>query len=516
MKIRPSVLPVLLAASLAAGIPRTASAAEPSVEITGTRVLPPEVAQNAAGQPPSATANLERWAARAVSRIVSAYKAKGYTFARAWSRVTPDSVVQIDVDEGRMSGMVFMGASPEQTILFRVDVAMPEDVFHLATVEKGLKEIKAKYRLVSVDWHVADREELIPNRLGQPIALRGLRIDVVRRDRHGWAVDASLDSSFGFVPAGSYRRASLLADDDRIGIRLAIGVPYRRYLFDAEPQFTWVHGQLSLNYRTRTFADDRLNFSYEATGTLSRYDRTDLGFNSYLAGRWSTYANLSVHVVRGLLSMTLGFGLGDTHVFGVRSVASTPQNPRLLPRDRTRLRYLLRVTTDLELDPEDRAPARKRNLHAQAVLVLPHTGRAMLDLSLGGQYIFSFGYHDLLLKLRGVYMLGEVLFWDDQTLAGECQRVFFGNRYWIREAAQLEVAARLGVYRDKIKLGLFHDLSVFVDRTRAHNPTAVANGFGPSVHFLIFDQFTLDLYYGFGFAPSGFGHNFSLALQSTF
>jgi len=140
----------------------------------------------------------------------------------------------------------------------------------------------------------------------------------------------------------------------------------------------------------------------------------------------------------------------------------------------------------------------------------------MLDLSLTGQYVFSFGYHDLRLKARGVSLLGEVLFWDEATLASDCQRVFFGNRYWIHQAAQVEVSARFGVYRDKVKVGVFHDLSVFADRTRAGNPASVANGFGPGMHFLIYDQILLDVYYGFGFAPAGFDHNFSLQLESKF
>jgi hypothetical protein len=186
MRNRWSILPFLLTWCLAVVAPGSAAAAiTPSVEITGTKVLPPEVARDAAGLPPPGTARLEAWGAKAVGRIVAAYKAKGYTFARAWSRADPEGGVQIDVDEGRMSGIVFLGASPHQAILFRVDVALPNDVFHLPTLQRGLKEIKAKYKLLSVGWEVADREELVENRHGDPIALRGLRVTIARRDRHG-------------------------------------------------------------------------------------------------------------------------------------------------------------------------------------------------------------------------------------------------------------------------------------------------------------------------------------------
>jgi hypothetical protein len=272
----------------------------------------------------------------------------------------------------------------------------------------------------------------------------------------------------------------------------------------------------------RSYADGRLTPSFDVRGTLARYDRTDVALASYLAGQWSLFGNLAIAVKRELLSITFGVGLGGVHVFGVRKVPSpdpeaTPPLPAPVPpRERSRLRYLFRVVADLDPDPDGPPGGRKRNLRTQAVLAVANSGRMMLDLGLDARYEFSFGYHDLLFKVRGVYLLGDVVFWDEQPLAGGCQRVFFGNRYWVREAAQLEIAARFGVWKDKIKLGVFHDLSVFQDRSQVGQPAAVANGFGPSMHFLIYDQFRLDLYYGFGWAPSGFDHNISLALQSTF
>lgn len=520
---RAAILPFLLAGCLVAAVPRSAAAAEPSVQITGTKVLAAEFAQDAAGLPPQGAAHLERWASRATARILAAYNANGYTFARAWFDVTPDGTVRIDIDEGRMSGMVFLGVSPQQALFFRLDVVLPHDVFHLPTLQHGLNEIKTKYTMESINWAVVDREELIPNALDQPVALRALRVSISRADSHGWKIQADLDPTFGFVPSVGYRKSSLMVDRDRLEVGLAIGVPWRRYLMDTQPRFTWVYGELWGRYRMRPFAQGRLTPSFEALGTLSRYSRGDLGLDTYLAAQWATYANLSVHVVRGLLSMTFGVGLGDIEVFAVTRLPSPdpasppPATPAPVPPpERSRLRYLFRFMADLDPDPDLPDGGRKRNLHVQAELAVPNSGDVLLALSLEGRYEFSFGYHDLLFRTRGVYLLGTVLFWDDQSLAGDCQRVFFGDRYRIREAAQLEVAARFGLWKDKIKLGVFHDLSVFRDRTRPGRPTAIANGFGPSMHFLIYDQFRLDLYYGFGWAPSGFDHNISLALQSTF
>jgi hypothetical protein len=504
--------------ALLLAVPCAAAAAEtgPPLEIVGTAVLPDTVAREAAGRPPRGVANRTRWAARAARRIVGAYKARGYTMARAWSGVLPDGRVLIEVDEGRMSGIVFPGASPREALLFRIDMDLPHDVFHRPTVEKGVEELRAKHRLRSIRWRVVDREEMVENRLGDPVALRGLRIRVLGEDPHGWDVGADLDATFGLVPAVGYFQPNLLMDHDRLRLGLSVGVPYRRYLFDSEPRFTWVHGELSLAYRSGAFAKDRLTFSFEADGILSRYARTDLGFASYFKGLWSTFAGLSWQIVQERLSLELGVGVGSTHVFQVTRHDPDPAAADPFPPERSRFRYMFRLRADLETGRDEGFLGRERRFRLQGLVALTRSGDALVDLSLRGRHEFSFGWHDLLVGVRGLVLAGDVLFWDELPLAGDCQRVFFGNRYWIRRAAQLEVAARFGVWEDRIKVGLFHDLSVFADRTRTKRPVALANGFGPSLHFLILDRFRLDLYYGFGFAPSGFDHNFSLSLRSTF
>jgi hypothetical protein len=101
-------------------------------------------------------------------------------------------------------------------------------------------------------------------------------------------------------------------------------------------------------------------------------------------------------------------------------------------------------------------------------------------------------------------------------LGGDYQRVFFGNRYWVRQAAQLEVAYRMRAFRDWFALGVFHDTSIFGDRSRPNRPATIVNAFGPSVHFRLFDTFALDLFAGFGFSPRGFDQTVTFALQTIF
>lgn len=140
----------------------------------------------------------------------------------------------------------------------------------------------------------------------------------------------------------------------------------------------------------------------------------------------------------------------------------------------------------------------------------------LLDTELTAQLFFHYQRHRFVIRPHAIAMAGAVRFWDEVPLGGDWQRVWFDNRYWVRHAAQLELGYRLNVYSDWVDVGIFHDLSVFGDRTNPGNPAAVANAFGPSLHLLLFDTFALNVHYGFGFGPPGFGHGISFGVETTF
>jgi hypothetical protein len=64
--------------------------------------------------------------------------------------------------------------------------------------------------------------------------------------------------------------------------------------------------------------------------------------------------------------------------------------------------------------------------------------------------------------------------------------------------------------------GFFHDLSVFEDRVASPPAVRFMNGFGPSLHFLILDQYVLGVYQGIGFAPGRFSQTISFGVQSVY
>ena len=60
-----------------------------------------------------------------------------------------------------------------------------------------------------------------------------------------------------------------------------------------------------------------------------------------------------------------------------------------------------------------------------------------------------------------------------------------------RPVARPRTAVRVAMLlrRPRMSVGMFHDASVFMDRSQPLHRAAVVDAFGPSVHFLLFDTF---------------------------
>ncbi|RJO66294.1 MAG: hypothetical protein C4523_13040 [Myxococcales bacterium] len=499
------------------GAPPTPAEIEPV--ITGVNLLTQAAVRQAAGPAPS-NGRPGPWAEGAIKRILHLYHTRGYIYARAWYRASPDDLLRIDIDEGRMAGIVFLDASVEESFVFRMAITLPGDVYHKPMIDDAMKRLlqNNKDTLVDLSYNVVDRSELVTNILGDIVPARELQIKLVHKRRLGWMIEANLNSTYGLVPGVRFLAEGMIAKDDRFYTWLDVAVPYRRLLSEPDPKFTWVHGLLGLHYQLPALVDGLLVPGVETEAELSYYARTDIGFASLRSGRWLGVGELGFYILPPLLELVVGVGATNTYVFNVARLPPDPTGqPTITPGERSLQRYLVRTSLILDMDSEEKLrTARKRTLRIEETLSFSQSARLLSDSRVAFQYPFQFGLHDLILRARGLYLAGDVLFWDEQPLSGPSMRAFFGDRYWVRETVQAEIAFRGAVYRDKVKLGVFNDIAGFRDASRPGRPFAGADAFGPSVHFVFLDQFSLDLYYAFGFAPMGFSHNFSLSLQSVF
>jgi hypothetical protein len=461
---------------------------------------------------PADDAHLAEWAAAACNHIVQAYHAADYDYARAWFSLEEKKLIWIHVDPGRMR-VSFVGVGGVGAALFRLSLNLPSNVFHKPTVEHALQELKEKYGLVNITYRVRDLGESQITPFGPMVPDRILQIYVVSREFLGWSLDVSVSAAWGVVPALSYHRASVLLDDDRLFTRVEFAFPYRQYLTEEEPRLRWVHGGFDAAYRLPRRLQGRLALRLETSLYLSQYDRPDLAIETYDFLRSTAVPALVF--IRPYLEVSLGAGSDVVRIFQVQRVpASATDNPAL--GDLKSVRALFRLVTNL--DPRALVMQRDQRpwVHLQLDAATSNIQKWLVTTILTGQEVLSVGRHRFILRGRGALLAGDVRFWDEMQLAGDYQRVFFANRYWVRQAAQVETAYRIHLWRDWFALGVFHDTSLFMDRSQPIHGTALVDAFGPSVHFLLLDTFALDIYAGYGYSPMGFDQTITFALQTIF
>ena len=141
------------------------------------------------------------------------------------------------------------------------------------------------------------------------------------------------------------------------------------------------------------------------------------------------------------------------------------------------------------------------------------SGKTLKDMEGHAQYVGLFLDNEINLRVRGLFVHGDVQFWDERYLTGSYLRTHYDRAFWVREAGQVALGTQWGIGGNQFQLGLFHDLAVFKDLANDAENWALANAFGPSVHYLFFGIFSLDVYYGLGFSPAGLGQSFVFSLK---
>jgi hypothetical protein len=481
------------------------------VRVSGS-LLPADVVHKAVGPDPAADLNFAEWASGACKRIVAAHQAEGYHYARAWYSLEETTLVWIYVDPGRVR-VEFLGVGSLGAAIFRLNLNLPGSVFRESTVIQALEQLRKKYGLVSISYLVTDIGEIQLPLFGAIVPERVMRVYVVSREFLGWSFDVSVSATWGVVPSLSFEHGGLLLDDDRLSTRFELALPYRQYVFEQEAHLQWVHGGFEAAYRLPRRMRGWLAPRLATSLFLSRYDRLDLDIKTFDVLRSTTVPMLLLF--RSPLEVSLGVGADVVRIVQLERVTGSPEALQPLG-DMTYVRALVRLVANL--DPQvlvtrrDQRPWMRLEIDAAS----SDLQKGFLSTRLSGQWATSVGRHHFAIRGRGVVLAGDVRFWDDIPLAGEYQRVFFNNQYWIHHAVQLETAYRVGFWRDWIAVGVFHDASLFMDRRLPVHGIATADAFGPSVHLLLLDTFALNVYAGFGFAPVGFDQTITFTLQTIF
>src|SRR5262249_55819367 len=130
----------------------------------------------------------------------------------------------------------------------------------------------------------------------------------------------------------------------------------------------------------------------------------------------------------------------------------------------------------------------------------------------------ALGWHELRLTLLAAAEAGDVLFIDETPLAAQI-RLGFGLQTWTRSMSTLALEFRYSVLRDKVKIGVFNDLSVWrqLPRVDPDEKIELAGAVGGGLCFFVFDEMQIDAFYGYGWDSIGYGATgLSLNIREAF
>ena len=478
------------------------------LKLVGTMAQPDSFALSAAGIPPDDIDEAEAWAVDALERVINAYHVEGYSAVRGWFAID-GNVITLEIDEGRIQRIAFIGANVYEQIIYRDNIGLELGILHEPTLQESLERLEQAHGLRGITYRVEEEDEWAPNQLGMLVPERALYVMLVSEEQQGLGLSISIDPSWGFLGGIEYDAANVFEERDHFHTFFDIGFPLQEYVFEQEPQIRWVYGAVGADHLFSPVEGTTLSPNAALTVSLINHRRLDIGLAESLVLRSQALAGIRFGQGDPFLSF-LGLGVEGIHL------ASAELEPSFsLGEPDGLFRPFARGWTEWVFNDGTLRRDLRDSLTLAGTAAVSTEGRSQWRFELTGQFVATLGRDNLLFRGRGVYLAGDIHFYDELPLAGTLQRTYFADLYWVHEAAQIEVAYRVGV-ASRFKVGMFHDVSLFLDRTRPEQPFSMANSFGPSVHLLLLDYFAFDLHYGFGFSPNGPSHNMTLGLSSVY
>ena len=478
---------------------------------------------------PSSTRATPASARSVEQRLGRFLRQAGYQLATVRARVQGEQIV-VDVDEGRLDKIIFVGGGAFETLRLRLDLHIHDDVFNKPELERQLKVLAGRmglsdfaYEVVPVSSVQTPRvqlEEIEPLeelslglvRPGRPYELHILVQPGVFRP--GVSPELEVDSLEGGGLGATWHSGRLLFEDDRFELGGRVAGAIRSRLDQGPAYATFTRALGTAEYDAPPIAGV-LRPSIRARVDLADRQRPDFNLERFEYAALEAGVQL-LFVPGEHLRASVGAGGERRLLFG----AESPTGPQ--PQYATaQNRPFAEAGLSLVFDPD----SLRRDRHHQLDLGARMYGRphpqddGALHLFATWQKMWLFGWNELWVNAHAISRSGFVEFPEEESIGdGDLLRGPFGGDY-ARRAAGLDLEFRYSLLRDVFKLGLFHHGVLYgqIDRALGSEKLALADATGLGVHALIIDEFQLDAYFGVGWASDGrFDKGAALAIRQAF
>lgn len=458
---------------------------------------------------PSGAAADEKTADLVRRQLLGFMDRAGYVLASA-RVVAEEGRLLVEVDEGHVEKIVFIGAGSLRTLQLKLDLNMPHHVLNLRHLEQQLNKMRDKYKLGEVTYRLApagarthDRPQV--KNLGKVVG-HSVFPPESRYELHillgqgtwgtGFSFDLEYDFPDGLTTGAGYKSTGLLFERDRWKLGSLLGGNLRENLDTKEPYLALSRASLQFRWYTPPLFGTGLRPFVWLSSNLTSRQRSDLDMENYFSERLDASVNLAFELTRGL-SISAGAGAQELFIFGLDQLADPAEPLDSLNGFRTFARGSLEVdfsTRQARLDKKHKITLSGRRYWSDEQLNLTKA-------TFKYQKVFDFGWDDFWIKLRGVKMFDDVIFDDQEPVGGRHLRGIFGTKFYVEQVASLALEYRFSLTRDLFKVSIFHDAAAFElpSAPEADSPI-YANAFGVGVHALALDSFQFDVYYSFGFS----------------
>jgi hypothetical protein len=531
-----------LAATILALAPGAAASASPAprslLVFRGNLALIDEVYAHVVDLPPNSKAT-QALADEVEERISRFLRRCGYDLATV-SATVKDAQVLVDIDEGRVDRIVFLGESAVGTLFFRLQTLLPFNIFDRPLLQRQLAQLKEQFNLRSVRWQivaVGKKEDPLPIEALQNLrdeALRRLRADDLAVRPTGFELRVTVEHYHrgGFSPVlgigangievgVAYQRPDLLFRDDSVELETRVGGNSRQRIDTGQRELFLSHLSEAVRwFSPRLFRNDRLRFFIEGGADLISRQRLDIDLNSFRFLTLDGSLNLNASLGRNV-SLSLGAGYERRWLFDVEpATAATPLLPQVADTPRVQTRLFGTASLHALLPPEDLRYDRKHRADLlftiyglpSVPILAPSQPRVQARIDAQYQRVRYFGYHELWLQARSFLLFGDVPFPDDHQVS-DVTRGTFGNIF-VRKVGGPRLEFRFALLRDVLQFGIYDDAALYGALDRSSNETLhFANTVGFAVHALLVDSFQLDIYLGTGITTQQGNMNTGLALS---
>ncbi len=438
---------------------------------------------------------------------------RGFIIARAYLIRETGEELHIFFDEGRIDKFIFFNLNAINALRMRYEFKLEKSVYNLYTVERGLSDLKSRFRLrcagaklISVrnydnSFFQIDRKFTIPLGGLQKLPFFGEyypRYDLgIFLERHPpseeggiiWGVKSSYTK--GLKPYVQYIIPSFFGKNDRLDFNASAGIYYGLDLqFSSPPRFTFM--EFSSNYTLPPIFERLFTPAVKAYVYRSWASRKDLGLDEYeyLILRGTLAPGLTV---LNKMRVHAGYGIDRVQVYRGMAAGGAAYNAEIA--ERTDNWCFFETGMHLNLFPWSLRHLIERSFSFTYDYYMNES--AFHKFRFDGAIGFEFKNFDILsLHLDSVFILHPPPFYYEESVDNATFKGFMGKSFHTLRIIRASAEYRFSIYRDYVFVGVFADGVAF--RGSGYDLIGAQGGIvaGIAGHFIFLDQFEFNIYYG--------------------